>query len=802
MNGNDFITRLRRAHGRLNGCTVVYDLKPYRAVLEKINAAGREINTSCDEKLKELSSVYRNRIVNGESPDLLLPQCYALVKEAVKRTMGIEPFDEQIMGAIALHEGKIAEMKTGEGKTLTIVFAAYLNALCGKGVHVLTFNDYLAGRDASWMKPVYEFLGLTVGCVREGMAVKDRRVAYNRDITYLTAKEAGFDYLRDDLCYRKENVVHRGLEFAIIDEADSILIDEARSPLVIAGEIDACTDTARQLTPIAGELEAGSDFEADEYCRNVFLTEKGIDRVEKRLGCGNLFEEKNHGILVGIEHAVHARHLLKKDKDYIVRDGRVELIDEFTGRVAHKRRWPDGLQAAVEAKENCLKAKRGAILNSIPLQHFVRLYSKISGLTATAQASEEEFREFYNLHIVVIPPHRQCIRIDLKDVLFATKKEKLEALLAEIESVHAGGRPVLVGTQSVKESVELSDALAERGIECTVLNAKQDECEAMIIARAGSLGAVTISTNMAGRGTDICLGGNDEKEREKVAGLGGLYVMGTNRHESRRIDDQLRGRAGRQGDPGRSRFFISMEDDLFERYRLKELLPREIVNNIRSGRLENPILTKEIDRVQRIIGGQSLDIKITLFKYSLMLEQQRKLIREKRRKFLFGGAGLEFYKSINSFGYDEIVSKYGKEKVETVCREICLGEIDREWSDYLAEISDIRENIHLRRLGGQNPLFEFRTVSIELFDILMGKIDSTTEAIFSKLSFLDDGDGEVERLKAPDSTWTYLVTDDPFEHDFGIKLLAETGTAAWEGLLWPITVTFLLVKRIWNRFCG
>ena len=486
----------------------------------------------------------------------------------------MRPFDVQVLAAIAMHQGKLAEMQTGEGKTLAAVLPAYLNALTGQGVHVLTFNDYLARRDAQWMGPLYRFLGLTVGAVQQGMSPADRRRAYACDVTYVTAKEAGFDYLRDHLCMAPEDLVHRPFHYAIVDEADSILIDEARVPLVIAGSVEARRVDPYQAAELVRSLDARRDFETDEFARNVHFTDSGLDRLESQLRCGDLHAAENLDLLTELSMALHAQVLLRREVDYIVRDGQIELVDEFTGRVAENRRWPDGLQAAVEAKEGVPLRPQGTIRGSITLQHFLRLYPKVCGMTATAQAAAAEFEEFYELAVVVIPPNRPCVRVDAEDTVFTHKEAKYAVLVAEIAAARGRGQPVLVGTASVGESEHLAARLAKAGIECRVLNARNDEQEAAIVAQAAMAGAVTISTNMAGRGTDIKLGGDPPDEREPVVARGGLYVIGTNRHESRRIDDQLRGRAGRQGDPGQSRFFISLEDDLMERYGIGDLLPQ------------------------------------------------------------------------------------------------------------------------------------------------------------------------------------------------------------------------------------
>jgi preprotein translocase subunit SecA len=692
-------------------------------------------------------------------------------------------------------------MQTGEGKTLTAVFPAYLNALAGRGVHVLTFNDYLARRDAQWMGPVYEFLGLTVGFIQEGMNTAERKKAYGADITYCTAKEAGFDFLRDSLCYDAKNIAHRDFIFAIVDEADSILIDEARVPLIIAGNQDVFGDKQekdRKLNDMAAlvrTLEEKKDWEFDDYVRNIHLTENGIKRAELLLKCGNLYEEENFEVLAMLSYALHAEYLLRRDEDYIVRNGKAELVDEFTGRVADKRRWPDGLQAAVEAKENLNVQSKGIVLNSITLQHFIQLYPKLCGMTATAQRAEEEFRNFYNLRVVVVPPHKPCVRKDLHDVVFRFRKQKHEALQAEIMAVHATKRPVLVGTRTVEESAALAGALQKQGVVCEVLNAKRDEFEAQIIAQAGRPGAITISTNMAGRGTDIRLGGADETEKKQVADFGGLYVIGTNKHESQRIDNQLRGRAGRQGDPGSSRFFISLEDDLFVKYRLNELLPAKYTGAELGGPIDNPVVQSEINRLQRIIEGQNSEIKMTLFRYSILVEQQRKMFFEKRRVILQGVWAQDFFRQRSPEQWSRLCAKLGESRLAAECTALALFHYDKHWSRYLAEMTELREGIHLRRMAGQDPLYEFQKLSIHIFEIMQKRIEIDMIKSFDGITE-NTADMTAAGIKAPSATWTYLINDNPFDPMLEIQLKGNIGLSAWAGLLWPLTALYFLVRRV------
>jgi preprotein translocase subunit SecA len=787
----------------------------YLSIINDINKLSYTMQNKGDNQLKVVSNQLKQRAMQNENLNDLLIEAFALVKETARRVLNITPFDVQLIGAIVLHQGKIAEMQTGEGKTLAAVFPAYLNALSGKGVHVLTFNDYLAKRDAQWMGPVYEFLGLTVGYVQEGMDMKNRQKAYNADVTYLTARESGFDFLRDTVCFEKESMVHRAFNYVIIDEADSILIDEARIPLVLAGNVEIAgvdnqlrVDTELSMAKLARELKEKTDFDFDEYRRNIHLTDAGLERVENSLRCGNIYEPKNIELLAHLSYALHAQHLLNLDKNYIVSNGRVELVDEFTGRVALRRRWPEGLQAAVEAKENLPVRSNGGILNSIALQYFLRLYPKLSGMTATAQRAHEEFREFYGLHITVIPSNKTCIRKDLGCAVYATKKDKITAIIKEIIESHKEKRPVLVGTESVKDSEEMADILISKGVSCEVLNAKNDEHEAKIIAQAGKLGAITISTNMAGRGTDIRLGGDDPHEKKRVFALGGLYVIGAAKYESRRIDDQLRGRAGRQGDPGACRFFISLNDDLFIKYRLRDLLPaRHLSADSRAtaaeigvpGEIKDPFVNKEIDRVQRIIEGQNFEIKKTLWNYTYLIEQQRQILFEKRNGFIQGSHAVDFFKTNAHDDFVILEKKLVAEELVALCKRISLWCLDGRWSEHLAEVTDIREGIHLRRIGGQNPLFEFHKIVIDLFDALQNDIEKAMLRMIHNAAMFPDKagiSGANSPMKSPSSTWTYTINDNPFDPMLEIQLGGNAGVSAWAAMLWPLLAVYFIVKKM------
>jgi preprotein translocase subunit SecA len=747
----------------LAGQPVDFDLRPFRDLVAEVAALEPEVEALDDDGVRKRAAEIRGRIDSDGDFDHALVEAFALVREAARRLLGERPFDEQIMAGIALHRGRVAEMQTGEGKTLAAVAPATLNALSGLGVHIHTVNDYLARRDAAWMGPIYELLGISVGCVQEGMPVTGRRMAYACDVTYVTAKEAGFDLLRDGLCLDPGDRVHRPFHYVIVDEADSILIDEARVPLVIAGAAgDEATGLGR-LARLACELRADADFDTDEYSRNINLTEEGTHRVERELGVGNLFAEENLELLAAVRNAMHAEVLLDRDVDYIVRNGRVELVDELTGRVVDDRQWPDGLQAAIETKEGLDQQPEGRILGSITMQHFVLSYPRLAGMTATAQPAAEELKDAYGLEVVVIPTHRPCVRVDHPDRIYTHPEAKRQAVVDEVAAVHANGRPILVGTASVAESERLAAALEETGVSCRVLNAKNDEAEAEIVAEAGASGAVTISTNMAGRGTDIRLGGRDEIDHDAVVGLGGLYVIGTNRHESLRIDRQLRGRAGRQGDPGSSRFFVSLEDDLLVRFGIEELIPRASMPSRQAGSVEGRMLRREIARAQRVVEGQNIDMRKTLKRYADVLEAQRQFVQDWRLGILDGEDELALLVEANPERFAEVRSRVGEEMVEDIERRITLLSIDHGWCDYLAEMARVRDGIHLVTLGGKTPYEVFHEHAREAFATTLQQIDERVVSVFESVTIAEEGvDWKAEGLLGPSSTWTYLVTDMPF----------------------------------------
>ncbi|MCW5967515.1 MAG: accessory Sec system translocase SecA2 [Blastocatellales bacterium] len=771
------------------GGSIETDLTPYRPLLEEINRAGERIAGESDARLRERTSALRKRAVEGENLASLLVETFALVREAADRQLGLRPFDVQMLAGIALHCGRLLEMQTGEGKTLTAVAPACLNALAGGGAHILTFNDYLARRDAAWMASVYDFFGLSVGVIQEGMSVEARRAAYASSITYATAKEAGFDLLRGELARRIEDLVHREFHYAIVDEADSIFIDEARVPLVIAGEMPTLEAGPERIAGAVAALEAGVDWETDDVGRNVFLTDRGVNRVEADLGCGDLHAAANGQLLTEVHQALHARVLLRRDVDYLVRDGRIELVDEFTGRVVDDRRWPDGLQAAIEAKEHLAIQPGGRILGSITLQHFLRLYPRLSGMTATAQPAAEEIEWFYGLKVVPVPPNRPCRREDLPDLIFTHREAKDRALVDNIAGKHAIGRPVLVGTRSIEESEALAARLHQAGIDCRVLNAKNDEAEAEIIASAGDLGAVTISTNMAGRGTDIRLGGVREERRNQVVALGGLYVIGTNRHESRRIDDQLRGRAGRQGDPGSSRFFVSLEDDLMVRFGIDRLIPKALRPVPQDAPVDHPVIRQEVDRLQRIVEGQNYEIRKTLLNYSTMVEQQRRTIQEWRSRILTGAEPMTLAAAHLPDRYEALCGRFGAHAVEQAERAILLHHIDEAWAEHLSYLIGVREWIHLVGLSRRDPLAEFRERIIEAFSALRPGVEEKTLESFAAVEISADGiDLNKSGLQAPASTWTYLINDRTMS-DLQQMLYGPGGTAFAIGAVlstWPL----------------
>ena len=674
------------------------------------------------------------------APDLI--ETFALTAAIAERVLALRMFDVQILGALAMVRGEIAEMQTGEGKTLAAVPAVVWRALNGRGVHVLTANDYLAHRDSIWMGGIYSWFGLRAAHVSQSMTAPERRAGYQGDVTYATANEIGFDYLRDGLARKPYELVHRNFAFAVIDEADSILIDEARIPLVIAGGTPDDPALAQRVDSVVGRLLPFTHYLVDEFARNVQLTDSGIFLTEKLLACGSLYDEQNLRLLTAVQDALHAHTLLRRDVDYVVKAGAVELVDEFKGRIAQNRRWPAGLQSAIEARERVALKTQGRILGSITIQSLVGLYERACGMTGTAATQADEFWKMYKLPVAVIRPNRPMIRQDLPDAIFPARHARDRAVEAEIAKVHGTGRPVLVGTASVEDSEALSRRLTAAGVPHSVLNARNDEAEAEIVAQAGALGAVTISTNMAGRGTDILLGGNPPKNRERVIDLGGLYVMGTTRHEARRIDNQLRGRAGRQGDPGCSRFFISLQDDLLVRF--------GIAGN------------RDVDSVQRTAESQNLEIRETLWKYESVIEHHRREVRDLRQRVLLSGEW-SIAILLREEQFRELSGAAGLEALERAGRELALATIDDLWADYLANIAELRGGIHWVTWTGKDPLHTF-LVSVQ--DIYADFNSRLQDEIAEAFTAADIQDGEIrfatsERFERG-ATWTYLTTDQPF----------------------------------------
>ena len=617
-------------------------LKVLQQRMEAVSALEPEVERLSDGALAAKTGEFRERLAGGEGLDDILPEAFAVVREASRRTLGMRPFDVQVMGGIVLHEGKIAEMKTGEGKTLAATMPVYLNALSGKGVHVVTVNDYLARRDANWMGEIYEFLGLRVGLIQENMGFAERKEAYGSDLTYGTNAQFGFDYLRDNIATTTEQLVQRELNFAIVDEVDSILIDEARTPLIISGMPESAADIYYRFAAIVPRLKEGEDYEVDEKKRQIAPTESGVEKVERALGVENLYDDVNTNLVNHLNQALRAHALFHKDVEYIVRDGQVFIVDEFTGRVLEGRRYSEGLHQAIEAKEGVAIREENQTVATITIQNFFRQYEKLSGMTGTAATEADEFMHIYKMEVVSIPTHKEMIRDDRDDLVYKTKKAKYGAVVEDIAERNTEGQPILVGTVSVEVSEHLSNLLKRRGIRHNVLNAKHHEREAEIVAEAGERGAVTIATNMAGRGTDIKLGPG-------VPDLGGLYVLGTERHESRRIDNQLRGRSGRQGDPGESRFYLSFEDDLLRLFggdRMQGVIDR--IGLEEDVPIEAGMISNSVRRAQEQVESRNFQIRKRILEYDDVLNKQRQVIYAIRRDILMG-------EDVDTFSYVEEV---------------------------------------------------------------------------------------------------------------------------------------------------
>ncbi|GHE22548.1 preprotein translocase subunit SecA [Halomonas urumqiensis] len=798
----------------------------------QITALEAELEALSDTDLKAHASELRTRAEAGETLDALLPEAFATVREASKRVMGMRHFDVQMIGGMTLHRGRIAEMKTGEGKTLVATLAVFLNALPGKGVHVVTVNDYLARRDAEWMRPLYEFLGLSVGIIYSGQTSEEKRTAYACDITYGTNNEFGFDYLRDNMAFSLEDKVQRDLSFAIVDEVDSILIDEARTPLIISGAVDENTELYKIIDRLAGQLErctdeedpTSGDFLLDEKQKQVEITETGHHKVEEllrqdgRLGeDDSLYAAQNLNLLHHMHSALRARHLYHRDVDYIVSEGQVVIVDEHTGRSMPGRRWSEGLHQAVEAKEGLTVQRESQTLASTTFQNYFRLYDKLSGMTGTADTEAFEFRQIYGLDVVVIPTNKPLIRQDLNDLVYLTAEEKFEAIIKDVQAETEAGRPVLVGTASIESSEHLANLMKQAGIAFNVLNAKQHQSEAEIIAQAGRPGAVTIATNMAGRGTDIVLGGNWEAEaakldnpseaqveqlkaewlerHEAVLAAGGLHVVGSERHESRRIDNQLRGRAGRQGDPGSTRFFLSLEDSLMRLFGSDRVQRMMKALGLEHGEaIEHKMVSNAVERAQKKVESRNFDIRKQLLEYDDVANDQRRVIYEQRNEILSAEEVSEAVMGIRQEVLDLAISDYvppqslpeqwdlpglqdqlrsefnldapvvewseqderfheeqlrerlqdmhreayetkveeaGTELMRRFEKQVMLQVLDTRWKEHLQSMDHLRRGIHLRGYAQKNPKQEYKRESFELFQNLLTNIKSDVTRILS-----------------------------------------------------------------------
>ena len=765
-------TRVRRFLQR-PGTT---DLAPYEKQLPAIAAREDELADVADENLARRAAAAADDA-----------QFCAVGREAARRALGERPYDVQLLGTLVMLGGHVAEMATGEGKTLSGALAAARYALGGRSVHVASVNDYLARRDAEWMRPVYDLLGVTVGCIGQASTPEERRAAYAAQVSYAPVSELGFDVLRDRLVTDVADLVTAEPDVLLIDEADSVLIDEALVPLVLAGaagEADADLDMAE----IVRGLRPGLHFQADDEGRNASLTDAGARAAEDALGGIDLYAADQIETLTRLNVALHARALLRRDVDYIVRDGKVQLISSSRGRVAQLQRWPDGLQAAVEAKEAIAVSDSGEILDSITVESLVRRYPRICGMTGTAVAVGEELREFYGLEVAVIPPNRPNVREDEPDRLYATLPQKEKAIVAEVTEAHATGEPVLIGTLDIAESERISRRLTAAGLPHVVLNAKNDADEAAIIAEAGAHGAITVSTQMAGRGTDIRLGGRGgdrqadrdadrdvyrDADRDQIAELGGLYVIGTGRHASSRLDDQLRGRAGRQGDPGRSVFFVSFEDDLITSFTPDATEPRDVAPD---GRVRDARADAVVTHAQRVADGANLDIHRNTFRYNKLIDDQRRVVLMHRERLLRGDAALVALGARRPERFEELADTVDEAVLADAARKIVLYHLDRGWADHLAALAEIREGIHLRALGqGPNPfvssldpLAEFHSEAIKLFASLLDQVEEASAETFATAPITDAGvDLDAAGVRRPSATWTYLVRDKPFDMSLG-----------------------------------
>ena len=770
------------------------ELKKLQPFVEAINALEPDMKVMNDDQLKGQTARLKDRLANGEALDDLLPEAFATVREASVRSLGLRPYDVQLIGGMVLHGGKIAEMKTGEGKTLVATLPAYLNALTGRGVHVITVNDYLARRDTEWMGKIYTYLGMTVGTVQHGIDDRQRKQAYGADITYGTNNEFGFDYLRDNMKFDGQSLVQRDLHFAIVDEVDSILIDEARTPLIISGPAEKSTQLYYQVNGIIPKFKAEVDYKIDEKARSAALTEEGVARAEQLLNVENLYDPGNIELLHHTNQALKAHTLFKRDVDYIVKEGEVIIVDEFTGRLMPGRRYSEGLHQALEAKENVKIENENQTLATITFQNYFRMYDKLAGMTGTADTEAAEFKKIYNLEVAVIPTNMPMIRIDFPDVIYKTRREKFNAAIEEIKALYEKGQPVLVGTVSIDISEQLAGKLKKQGIPHEVLNAKNHEKEAEIISMAGQKGAVTISTNMAGRGTDIVLG-------EGVTELGGLHILGTERHESRRIDNQLRGRSGRQGDPGSSRFYLALEDDLLRIFGGERITGAMEWLGMEEGEpIEHNLISRAIENAQSKVEAHNFDIRKHLLEYDDVMNQQREVIYKQRRDLLTGVDLKSTIEDIMQESADEIAGKFADERAlpedwdwEAIAdavfqqfnfrllkmdentldglteeglaqeiyekahaiyeeksamlgsehdfrqleRMIMLQTVDNLWKDHLLSMDHLKEGIGLRGYAQQNPLLVYKKEGFEMFQETIGRIKSETLGILFRIQLAE-----------------------------------------------------------------
>ncbi|HZC94346.1 MAG TPA: accessory Sec system translocase SecA2 [Mycobacterium sp.] len=735
--------------------------------LAQVNAAAEYDEKAAgldDEQLRKAAGLL-NLDDLAESDDV--PQFLAIAREAAERAAELRPFDVQLLGALRMLAGDVIEMATGEGKTLAGAIAAAGYALAGRHVHVVTINDYLARRDAEWMGPLLEALGLTVGWVTAESTAEERRAAYKCNVTYASVNEIGFDVLRDQLVTDVADLVSPNPDVALIDEADSVLVDEALVPLVLAGTSHRekpRLEIIRLVGELVGAEAADEYFATDADSRNVHLTETGAHKIEKQLGGIDLYSEEHVGTtLTEVNVALHAHVLLHRDVHYIVRDDAVHLINASRGRIAQLQRWPDGLQAAVEAKEGIETTETGEVLDTITVQALINRYPTVCGMTGTALAAGEQLRQFYKLGVSPIAPNTPNIREDETDRVYITAAAKNDAIIAHIIEVHETGQPVLVGTHDVAESEELHHRLQRRGVPAVVLNAKNDAEEAGVIAEAGKLGAVTVSTQMAGRGTDIRLGGSDEADHEKVVELGGLHVVGTGRHHTERLDNQLRGRAGRQGDPGSSVFFSSWEDDVAAANLEPNKLPTQTDDD---GRIVSPKVAQLLEHAQRVAEGRLLDVHANTWRYNQLTAQQRAILVERRNALLSTAAARQELAELAPERYAELSENLSEDRLETICRLIMLYHLDRGWADHLAYLADIRESIHLRALGRQNPLDEFHRMAVDAFGSLAADAIEASQQTFETSAAIEDEPGvDLSKLARPTSTWTYMVHDNPLADD-------------------------------------